>query len=352
MSIVYRKLGRTDLTIPSIALGTMTWGDQNTEAEGHAQLDYALERGINFLDTAEMYSTPPKAETQGNTERVIGTWLKARNNRDKVTIATKVIGRTQNTWYRDDGSTTELSRKQIFEAVDKSLQRLQTDYIDLYQLHFPDRPFAYFGSNHTIFRDTRGTVNEVPIDETLAALDEIVKAGKVRYVGLSNETPWGVSRFLNLSERHGQPRVQSIQNAYSLTNRTFEVGLAEFALREDVSLLAYSPLAQGYLTGKYRDGALPAGSRKQLYNRLNRYQTPGSEAAFNAYVDLAHELGLDPAQFAIAFVHTRPFVASVIIGASSLAQLEADIDAAEIAITPEIEERIDAIHLLNSNPTP
>ncbi len=352
MSISYRKLGRTDLTIPSLTLGTMTWGDQNTEAEGHAQLDYALERGINFLDTAEMYSVPPKPETQGSTERIIGNWLKDRGNRDKVLIATKVSGRSPNNWLRDDGSSTTLTRKQIHEAIDKSLARLQTDYVDLYQIHYPDRAFANFGSNHTIFRDRRGTVDEVPIEETLSALDEVVKAGKVRYIGLSNETPWGVSRYLHLAETRGQPRVQSIQNAYSLTNRTFELGLAEIALREDVPLLAYSALAQGYLSGKYRDGALPEGSRKRLYDRLQRYQTPGADAAFNAYFDLARDLGIEPAQLAIAFAHTRPFLASVIIGASTIAQLKADIDAAEIAITPEIEERINAIHLLNSNPTP
>ncbi|MGV6871655.1 aldo/keto reductase [Pseudochelatococcus sp. B33] len=350
--MVYRKLGRTDLTIPSITLGTMTWGDQNTEAEGHAQLDYALERGINFLDTAEMYSTPPKPETQGSTERIIGNWLRERRNRDKVVIATKVAGRSQNTWFRDDGSPTELNRKQISEAVEKSLKRLQTDYIDLYQLHFPDRAVSTFGSVPTIFRDTSNTVRENPIPEILDALDDLVKSGKVRYIGVSNESPWGLMTFLHHASVRRQARVQSIQNAYSLVNRVFETGLAEIAVREKVGLLAYSPLAQGYLTGKYRDGALPEGSRKRLYNRMQRYEKPGAETAINAYVDLAAELGFDPAQFAIAFVHSRPFVASTIIGATSIAQLKADIDAAEIAITPEIEERIDAIHQLNSNPAP
>jgi aryl-alcohol dehydrogenase-like predicted oxidoreductase len=352
MSIQYRKLGRTDLTIPSITLGTMTWGEQNTEAEGHAQLDYALERGINFLDTAELYSIPPKPETQGSTERIIGTWFKARANRDKVILATKVAGRSPNTWFRDDGSPTELNRKQIFEAVDKSLSRLQTDYIDLYQLHFPDRAVSTFGSVPTIFQDTRNTVRENPIPEILDVLDDLVKTGKVRYIGVSNESPWGLMTFLHHAEVRGQARVQSIQNAYSLVNRVFETGLAEISLREDIGMLAYSPLAQGYLTGKYRDGALPERSRKRLFDRLQRYEKPGAETAINAYLDLAAELGIDAAQFAIAFVHTRPFIASTIIGATSIAQLKADIDAADIAITPEIEERINAIHQRNSNPCP
>ncbi|MFC0217359.1 aldo/keto reductase [Pseudochelatococcus lubricantis] len=348
----YRKLGRTDLTVPSITLGTMTWGEQNTQEEGHAQLDYAFERGINFLDTAELYAIPPRAGTQGSTERIIGNWFQARGNRDKVVLATKVVGRSPNTWFRDDGATTELSRKQIFEAVDKSLGRLQTDYIDLYQLHFPDRAVPVFGSVPTVFRDTRGEVQENPIPETLDALDDLVKAGKVRYIGVSNESPWGLMTFLHHAEVRGQARVQSIQNAYSLVNRVFETGLAEIALREQVGLLAYSPLAQGYLTGKYRNGALPEGSRKRLFDRLQRYETPGAESAIDAYLDLAAELGIDPAQLAIAFVHSRSFVTSTIIGATSIAQLKADIDAADIDITPEIEERINTIHLRNGNPCP
>lgn len=352
MPIEYRKLGRTDLSVSNICLGTMTWGEQNTEAEGHAQMDYALERGINFFDTAELYSIPPKAETSGSTERIIGSWFKARGNRDKVILATKVVGRSTNTWFRDDGSPSELNRKQIEEAVNKSLKRLQTDYIDIYQLHFPDRSVSIFGSNPTIFRDTRGETPENPIPEILDVLHDLVKAGKVRHIGVSNESPWGLMSFLHHARVRGQSRVQSIQNAYSLLNRTFEVGLAEIALREQVSLLAYSPLAQGYLSGKYRNGALPEGSRKQLFNRLQRYETPGADSAINAYFDLAAEQGLDLAQMALAFVNSRSFVTSTIIGATTLEQLKTDIDAADITITPELEEGINAIHLLNSNPCP
>lgn len=345
----YRKLGRTGLDVSLICLGTMTWGQQNTEAEGHAQMDFALDRGINFWDTAEMYSIPPKPETQGSTERIIGSWFRSRGRRDEVILATKVLGRSASTWLRDDGSTTELSRKQIFEAVDKSLMRLQTDYIDLYQLHFPDRPVPW-GSNPTVFRPMEG--HSIPIAETLDALGDLVKTGKVRHVGLSNESPWGTMTFLAAAEARGLPRMQSIQNAYNLLNRTFEVGLAEIAMQEQVGLLAYSPLGQGYLTGKYLDGAQPPGARSTLFNRGQRYQTPGAEDAIRKYVALARELGIDPAQLAIAFVNSRPFVTSNIIGATSMEQLVTDVDAIDVAITPEIEERINAIHQLHCNPCP
>jgi len=346
----YRKLGRTDLMVSELCLGTMTWGEQNTEAEGHAQMDYAVERGINFFDTAELYPIPPKAETQGATERIIGSWFKARGNRDKIILATKVVGRTDMDWFRDGRRKGELNRAQIEEAVNKSLKRLQTDYIDLYQLHWPDRAVTQFGSNPTIFRAAEGPEN--PIDEILAVLGDLVKAGKVRHIGLSNESAWGTMTFLHHATVKGLPRVQSIQNAYSLVNRTFEVGLAEIAMRENVGLLAYSPLAQGYLTGKYRDGALPPGSRKQLFDRLKRYEKPGAAEAIDAYVTLAAELRLDPAQMAIAFATSRPFVTSTIIGATTMEQLRTDIDALDVTITEEVEARIDAIHQRQGNPCP
>jgi aryl-alcohol dehydrogenase-like predicted oxidoreductase len=345
-----RPLGRTGLTVSAICLGTMTWGEQNTEAEGHAQMDMALDRGVTFFDTAELYPIPPKRETQGRTESTIGTWFRSRGTRDRVILATKVCGRGQNDWFRDDGSPTELSRRQIEEAVDKSLKRLQTDYIDLYQLHWPDRPVPQFGSNPTVFRRVEGP--EHPIPEILEVLGDLVRAGKIRHVGLSNESPWGVTSFLRASESRGLPRVASIQNAYSLVNRTFEGGLAEIALREDVGLLAYSPLAQGYLTGKYAGGALPKGSRKQLFDRLQRYETPGAAPAIDAYVALAREAGLDPAQMALAFVTSRAFVTSNIIGATSLAQLETALDSTGVTLTPDLEARIDAIHLRHTNPCP
>jgi aryl-alcohol dehydrogenase-like predicted oxidoreductase len=346
----YRRLGRTDLRVSAIGLGTMTWGEQNTEAEGHAQMDYAIDKGINFLDAAELYPIPPKPETQGRTEEVIGSWLKARGNRDKVIVASKVIGRSENTWFRDGGKTTDLSRAQVFEAVDKSLKRLGTDYVDLYQIHWPDRSVSAFGSVPTVFRAVEGP--EVPIEETLSALDEVVKAGKVRHIGLSNESPWGTMSFLKASETKGLPRVQSIQNAYNLANRTFETGLAELSMREDVGLVAYSPLAQGFLTGKYLNGARPANSRTVLFNRAQRYEKPGAEAAFAAYVALAGETGLDPAQMAISFALSRPFVTSVLIGATTMQQLETDIGAIDIKLSSEIEERIDAIHQIHQNPCP
>ena len=347
----YRQLGRTDLSVSALCLGTMTFGQQNTEAEGHAQLDYALERGINFIDTAEIYSIPPRPETQGSTERIVGSWLKARKNRDKVIVATKVAGRGEMNWLRENNVPTRLDRKNIAFAIDASLKRLQTDYVDLYQLHWPDRSVPLFGAGGTVWRRPSPRP-EVSIEETLSALDELVKAGKVRHVGLSNETPWGVAQFLRASELGFGPRVVSIQNAYHFLNRTFEMGLAEFAWREKVGLLAYSPLAQGYLTGKYQKGARPPGARTTLFERGQRYETAGSEAAIDAYLSLARELGLDPAQFAIAFVTSRKFVTSNIIGATTMAQLKTDIDSVNVKITPEIEARIDAIHEVHSNPAP
>ena len=250
----YRELGRTGAKVSALCLGTMTWGEQNSEADGHAQMDYALAQGINFFDTSEMYAVPPKAATQGSTERIIGSWFKARGTRDKVILATKVAGRSPMNWLRKDGAATEQTPKQIAEAIDASLERLQTDHIDLYQLHWPDRPVAMFGSTGLAYRHAEGT--SVPIDDIVGALDDHVKAGKIRWIGLSNERAWGTMSFLHHAAG-GKPRVQSIQNAYSLINRTFEMGLAEIAHREQVGLLAYSPLAQGYLTGKYQNGALP-----------------------------------------------------------------------------------------------
>ena len=346
-----RRLGRTDLQVSAICLGTMTWGQQNTEGEGHAQLDYAFERGINFIDTAEMYSVPPKPETQGSTERIIGSWLAARKNRDKVVLATKVAGRGSANWLREDGAKTELDAKNINFAVDASLKRLRADYIDLYQLHWPDRALPLFAERTTTFRDLkRGP--EHPIEETLEALAGLVKAGKVRHVGLSNETSWGTMRFLGAAEAGKGPRVVSIQNAYNLLNRTFEIGLAEIALRESVGLLAYSPLAQGYLTGKYQGGARPPGARTTLFGRGQRYEKPGVEEAIDAYLALAREHGLDPAQMALAFVTSRPFVTSNIIGATTMAQLKTDIASLDVKIPPELEDAINAIHHTRGNVAP
>jgi aryl-alcohol dehydrogenase-like predicted oxidoreductase len=345
----HRRLGRTDLNVSLICLGTMTWGQQNTEADGHAQMDYALDKGINFFDTAELYSIPPRPETQGSTERIIGSWFKARGSRDKVILATKVIGRSDNTWFRDDGSKGELSRAQVEEAVNKSLKRLQTDYIDLYQIHWPDRPMPW-GSNPTIFRHQEGESH--PIAETVEIMTDLVKAGKIRHFGLSNESAWGTMSFLKHADAKGQARVQSVQNAYNLLNRTYEVALAEVTMQENVSLLAYSPLGQGYLTGKYLDGARPPGTRTTLFGRGQRYENPTAEAAIRKYIALAREFNLDPAQMALAFVNSRPFLTSNIIGATSMEQLKTDIASIDVTITPEIEERINAIHVEHCNPCP
>ncbi|MEJ1161847.1 aldo/keto reductase [Prosthecomicrobium sp. N25] len=350
--MTYRPLGRTDLRVSALCLGTMTWGEQNTEAEGHAQLDAALDAGINFIDTAEMYAVPPRPETQGRTEEIIGTWFAARKNRDKVILATKVSGRSANSWLRDDGSPTRLMRRQIDEAVAKSLKRLRTDFIDLYQVHYPDRPVVQFGSNPMVWRTPAPAADETAIEESLDALAAHVKAGRIRHLGVSNETSWGTMKWLFAAETRGLPRIQSIQNAYSLVNRTFEVNLAEVALREDVGLLAYSPLAQGFLTGKYRNGALPPKSRKALFNRLQRYEGPQAAPAFDAYCELAAAQGLDPAQMAIAFAASRPFTTAAIIGATTMDQLATCLGSLSVRITPELEAAIDAIHLRSPNPCP
>ena len=347
----YRTLGATDLSVSAICLGSMTWGQQNSEAEGHAQLDYALERGVNFIDTAEIYSIPPRRETQGSTESIIGSWLAARRNRDRVVIATKVAGRGDADWMRPNGERTVLDRKNIAYAIEGSLKRLRTDYVDLYQLHWPDRSLPLWGAGGTTYRRPSKR-DEVPVEETLEAMAELVQAGKVRHVGLSNETPWGVARFLRAAELGRGPRVVSIQNAYNLINRTFEMGLAEFAERDQVGLLAYSPLAQGYLTGKYMNGARPPGARTTLFERAGRYEKPGVEEAIGAYLALARDVGVDPAQLALAYVTSRPFVTSNIIGATTMAQLATDLDSVDVKITPEIERRIDDIHQLHSNPAP
>ncbi len=348
-----RKLGRTGIDVSLICLGTMTYGEQNTEAEGHAQMDFAVSRGVNFFDTAELYAIPPRPETQGRTEEIIGSWLAARQCRDKIILATKVAGRSGMTWLRDDKSPTRLNRAQMTEALENSLKRLRTDYVDLYQLHFPERPMPW-GSIPTTYREngfaTAG--DETPLEEQLAVLDDFIKAGKVRFAGVSNESPWGMMRFLRASQMSGLARIQSVQNAYNLVNRTFESGAAEVSEREDVSLLAFSPLAQGYLTGKYRNGALPAGARKTLFNRMQRYETPGANIAFEAYFALAEKLGISPATLALAFVNQRPFMTSAIIGATTMAQLAECLNSVNVTLSSEALAEIDQIHHLHMNPCP
>ena len=339
-------LGRTGLSVSLVGLGTMTWGNQNDEREAHEQLDYALSQGVNLVDAAEMYPIPPRAETFGRTEQHIGTWLKARRCRDKVVLATKATGPSEMPWIRGGPRP---SRAQLHAAIDASLARLQTDYVDLYQIHWPDRNTNYFGRLGYEMKPEQG---RVPIEETLEALAELVKAGKARHVGVSNETPWGLAEYLRLSREQGLPRVASIQNPYSLLNRSFEVGLAEFAHREEVALLAYSPLAFGVLTGKYLDGARPAGARITRFPHYTRYIGEVAQRAVAAYVRLARDSGLDPAQMALAYVFARPFLASALVGATTLAQLRANVAASRLELPSDVVGEIEKIHREHPNPAP
>ncbi|MFM2588925.1 NADP(H)-dependent aldo-keto reductase [Vibrio sp. TBV020] len=342
----YNKLPHSTLELSKICLGTMTFGEQNTEQEAFSQLDYALERGVNFIDTAEMYPVPPKANTQGLTEQYIGNWLAKSGKREKVVLATKIAGPRNVPYIRDNMS---LDRKNIHLAIDDSLKRLQTDYVDLYQLHWPQRQTNCFGQLNYPYPDEQ---EEVTLIETLEALAELIKAGKVRYIGVSNETPWGVMTLLRLAEKHELPRIVSIQNPYNLLNRSFEVGLSEISHYEGVQLLAYSPLAFGCLSGKYLNDARPNGARCSLFERFVRYFTPQGIQATQAYVNLAREHGLDPAQMALAFVNQRPFVASNIIGATNLEQLKSNIDSLDVVLTDELLQGIQEIGTTYSNPCP
>lgn len=344
----YRQLGRSELKVSQICLGSMMWGSHNTEVEGHQQLDYAISRGINFIDTAECYAIPPQPQTQGATERILGNWLAKRRDRDQLIIASKVTGRSAFNWIR--GEETRLNRVHIETAIDASLERLQTDYLDLYQLHWPDRVLNNFGMGSPNYQ--RYEQESVAIEETLAVLDDLVKAGKVRHIGLSNETPWGVAQFLRFAETMNLPRVMSIQNAYNLVNRSFELGLSEFSHREDVGLLAYSPLGQGALTGKYLDGAKPKGSRLERFGRFSRYEKAAGQTAIRQYVELAKAHGLDVVTMALAFVNRQHFVTSNIIGATSMQQLQQDIDSVDVLLSDEIVQGIEAIHLSSPNPCP
>jgi len=344
-----RRLGSSELEVPVICLGTMNWGQQNTEAEAHDQLSYAIdERGLTFIDTAEMYPVPPETEKQGRTETYIGNWLKKRGKRDDLIIATKVsAGRFMQT--RDMGPIPRYDRKSIREAIEGSLKRLQTDYVDLYQIHFPERKTNFFG-----VRDYKHDPNDssTPIAETLETLGELVKEGKVRYIGVSNETPWGINEYLKAAKEKSYPRIVSIQNQYSLLNRTFETGLAEIAIKEKLSLLVYSPLNMGVLSGKYLDGAKPDGARFTIFERnRDRYNPAHAQDTIKRYIQLAKDNNLDPAQMALAFVISREFVASAIIGATSVEQLKIDIDSADVVLSDEVLAEIDKIHLESSDVT-
>lgn len=345
-----RSLGRTGLKVSALGLGTMTWGQQNTETEGHAQMDAAVAHGVNLFDAAEMYPVPPKAETTGRTEETIGSWFATRPGaREKVVLATKITGPGPGFgWLRDSG--TRFTWEHLVHAVEGSLRRLRTDRIDLYQLHWPDRHVNSFGKlEWTVAPDELITPPEV----TLEALYRLVQSGKILHIGLSNDTPWGLMKFLAASDAKGWPRVASIQNPYSLLNRSFEVGLAEIAVREQVGLLAYSPLAMGMLTGKFKGGTVwPPFARLTLFERFVRYRTPVGMAQSEKYVALAREHGIDPAHLALAFVTRQPWLASTLVGATSVPQLEHDLRAAEVVLTPDLIAGIERIHKESPNPCP
>ncbi len=344
----YRPLGKSQIKVSRLCLGTMTWGEQNSEQEAHQQLDYALERGINFIDTAELYPVPPKGETVGRTESYIGSWLQRRGRRDRVILASKVAGRAD--WISHiRGGRQILDRANIEQALHASLRRLQTDYLDLYQLHWPDRHTNFFGQlGYQHHPDNPGAA----IEATLEVLTSLVDSGKVRQIGLSNETPWGVMRFVQLAEQRGLPRIVSVQNPYSLLNRSFEIGLAEIAHREQTGLLAYSPLGFGVLTGKYLNGAWPAAARISRWQRFDRYINPQAQQATADYVALARTHGLDPAQMALSYVNSRSFLTSTIIGATNMEQLRTDIDSIDVNLPAEVLAGIEDIHRRYPNPSP
>ncbi len=345
----FNTLGNTREKVSAICLGTMTWGEQNSKQDAFNQMDYALEQGVNFFDTAEMYPVPPLKETQGRTERYIGDWMRERGNRDKIFLATKVTGRSENFSYLRGEDITCLNRKNIEKAIDSSLQRLQTDYIDLYQIHWPDRSTNNFGQ-----RDYKHQQDDsfVAIEDTLKVLEDLITAGKVKYIGISNETPWGVSEYLRQARSAGLPRIMCIQNPYNLLNRTFEVGLAEMAIRDRVGLLAYSPLAFGMLTGKYLHGQNPENARLTLFQRFSRYKNKHALKATEKYVAIAKEYDLDPAQMALAYVNQQPFVATNIIGATTLDQLKTNIDSINITLPEAAITKIEQVHNEIPNPAP
>ena len=352
----YKKLGITNLNVSRICLGTMTFGEQNSESEAFEQMDYAYNKGVNFFDTAEMYPVYPKKETYGKSEEIIGNWIKKNKNRDKIILATKVasghpkgIGATGLSWIRKGGKNLRFDKKNLIEAVNTSLKRLKTDYIDLYQLHWPERNVAVFGQLD--FKYDPSDNNWTPIDEVLENLNDLVNLGKIRFVGLSNETPWGVLNFLKIAEKKKLPRIMSVQNGYNLINRIFDIANSEVSIRENCELLAYSPLAGGRLSGKYMNGKKPKNSRYTLWpSRFSRHHTKRGEIAVAKYVKIAKKYNILPSTFANAFVLSRPFVASAIVGATSVKHLKENINSVNITLNDEILNEIESIHLLDPNP--
>lgn len=346
--MIYKQLGHTSLKNSLICLGTMTFGQQNTETEAHQQMDMAVDYGVNFFDTAELYAIPPRAETQGLTEQYLGSWFKQRNKRDDIILASKVAGPGAG-WIDHIRNGPRLNREHMTRALEASLQRLQTDHIDLYQIHWPERSTNYFGK---LGYQHDATEQVISIEETLQVLNDFVQSGKVRYIGISNETPWGVMEYLRLAERHNWPRIVSIQNPYNLLNRSFEVGLAEMAIREQIGLLAYSPLGFGVLSGKYLNNQKPDKARLTLFPDYARYSTPNGIAATAAYAQLAQEHGLSLAQMSLAFINQQAFTTANIIGATSLAQLKENLESIQVNLSHEILQQIEQIHQQYTIPCP
>ncbi|MDN3640569.1 NADP(H)-dependent aldo-keto reductase [Simiduia curdlanivorans] len=345
----YKNLGSSDLKVSNICLGTMTFGEQNNQDQAFEQMDYAVAQGINFFDTAELYPVPPKPNTQGATEAIVGNWLAQTGRRDKIILATKVTGRGDaNSGVSHIRQGPRLNGDHIRRAIETSLERLKTDYIDLYQVHWPERRANFFGQFGYSHSDDDG----VAIEDTLAVLEELVEWGMVRHIGISNETPWGTMEYLRLAREHNMPRIVSIQNPYNLLNRSFEVGLAEVAIREKVDLLAYSPLAFGVLSGKYLRGASPAAARLTLFNRFTRYKNDEVEAATQAYADLAKANNLSLVQMALAYINQQQFVGSNIIGATTLAQLKENIDSTNVTLSDAVNQAIADIHKRYTIPAP
>ena len=344
----YKKLGGTDLKVSLICLGTMTWGEQNSQEEGFEQMDFALEKGVNFFDTAELYAIPPKAKTYGRTEEIIGDWFKIKKNRKKIILASKIAGPGLK-WIRGGGS--QYSPKNIEEALHNSLKRLQTDYIDLYQLHWPERNTNYFGDLDYEHDEKEKSWNS--FESILNTLKKFIDQGKIRYIGLSNETPWGFSKYLEIAKEKNLPKVVSVQNPYSLVNRTYEVGMSEISIRERAGLLAYSPLAVGYLTGKYRNKKIPKNSRLDLfYENYPRYHNGRTYEAVDEYFKISEKYKISLSQLALAFVNSRDFVTSNIIGATTMKQLQENIDSINITLNENVMNEINLIHEKIPNPAP
>ena len=343
----YTTLPNTDIQVSKICLGTMTFGQQNTEAEGHAQMDYALEQGVNFFDTAEMYSVPARQETYGSTERILGTWFQKTGNRDKVVLASKIAGPNPNFTYMREKN--DFSPASIQYALDKSLERLQTDYIDLYQLHWPERKTNFFGQRGFKVQDDAWEDN---IHAVLETLNGFIQQGKIKHIGLSNETPWGIMRFLEESKYHNLPRIKTVQNPYSLLNRLYENGSAEIGIRENVGLLAYSPMAFGVLSGKFLTGEAHPNARINLFPQLSRYNSEQSAAATRLYHEIAQQNGLTLTQLALAFIEQQPFVTSTIIGATTMEQLKENIDTIYVTLSEELLQAIDGVQAKIPDPAP